>query len=287
MKRPGHLIISILQIHLLAQQALAGPLETASAHAGVQFDNLALSNKVVDARGMVSSPHLIAPAPAGLAHDIKNPGAAMKSLPPPIQPDIWGPGKVPVAYGDQPVGIGPVSRERSPSYLKGLLGGLLGLLLAPIAFALEVVQAVALTPVRMVKNLLQGDVLGFFGEPLRTAKNLVQDAALTGLGMLNSAAAPVWNAFRPDEATDFIYANNRLMFIGGPVGAIQKSMNVAAFAPSWHTVFPSRQYGLDIYHHEFVHNEQWKKSYAWEHIGEDYRGYKDWDAGSVRNYLNW
>lgn len=64
-------------------------------------------------------------------------------------------------------------------------------------------------------------------------------------------------------------------------------MNVAAFTPSWHAVFPSREYGLDIYHHEFVHNEQRKQSYAWEKIGEDYKGYKDWDRDSVKNCLNW
>jgi len=103
--------------------------------------------------------------------------------------------------------------------------------------------------------------------------------------MLNSATAPVWNAVRPDEATDFAYANNRLIFNGGPIATFIDSAGKAAGAPSMHTVFATRGLSGDSYRHEFVHNQQWKRSFAWEHVVEP----KDeaWNEAEAEDYLNW
>jgi hypothetical protein len=163
--------------------------------------------------------------------------------------------------------LGPLSREAKPGYIKGLLGGLWTLAAAPVAFAAEEVQAVALTPVRMMKGLKQGDPFAIL-EPLRTAKNFALDSLFVGVGMANSAAAPVWSAIDPASAPDFMLANDRLIFEGGPLSAATRDVGVAAFTASWHTVFTPRELPGDQYQHEFVHSDQIARSFLWEHTGD-------------------
>ena len=268
----------------------AQALESVSVAAAKEFENPVVSPNVVNASGAVvrASPAKLPVKVAsglGAAGALKSAGLTIKP-PTAAQLDVIGPGGVPRGRGFA-TGIGHVSRNYNPGYFKGLLGGLLGLVLAPIAFAAEVVQAVAFTPVRMVNGLINGDPLALL-EPIRTVKNLAQDAIMTAGGMLNCATAPVWNAFRPDQSTDFQYANNRLIFQGGPIGGIHESMGWAAMAPSWHTVFMTGdKTGYYATEHEFVHNKQWQKSFAWEHVGEDYYGYKKWNDADAHEYLNW
>jgi hypothetical protein len=196
--------------------------------------------------------------------------------------------------------MGPANSNGSNgSYLKGLLGGLLGLIFAPIAFAIETIQAVALTPVRMVEDFAKGDWKGAL-EPLRTVKNVVQDAVMTAMGMVNSATAPIWNAIMPSERTDFAYANNRMIFVGGPVGGLMQlpgfcygMSSASAFTPSWHTVFvngvsaPSEYNDHDsILSHEYVHSVQWENSFFWEKIGEPYFNDPDWAPQDAHQYVN-
>ncbi len=283
------LVLALLQA-FSPLPAFAQALESVSVAAAKEFENPVVSPNVVDGTGAVirASPAKMPDKVAsglGAAGALKSAGLTIRP-PTASQLDVIGPGGVPRGGGFA-TGIGPVSRNANPGYLKGLLGGLLGLVLAPIAFAAEVVQAVAFTPVRMIKGLINGDPLALL-EPIRTVKNLAQDAIMTAGGMLNCATAPVWNAFRPDQSTDFQYANNRLIFQGGPVGGIHEAMGWAAMAPSWHTVFMTGdKTGYSVTEHEFVHNKQWQRSFAWEHVGEDYYGYKGWNRNDAHEYLNW
>ena len=197
----------------------------------------------------------------------------------------------------RPEGFGPISREPRPNYFKGLAGGLFGLILAPLAFAYETLVGALTMPVRLVHGLARGDGWSAL-EPLRTAKNILQDAVLTGLGMVSLAAAPVWNAIYPSRSTDFMVADDRLIFVGGPFEWLIPYANgtghATACAPSWHTIFYKRDTfshpGLDMsskaptYMHEKVHNVQWRDSFLWEKQNHDYVG-KDYSRAEVP--LNW
>jgi hypothetical protein len=264
----------------LAQPALAAPLESRWLDAAASFDNPSLSASVVAAPGALAP----APKPSLALQPAAPLKAAAAGLPLPGTPDIVGPGGIPKGKnGSDPSGIGPIERL-NPNYATGLLGSLFGLLLAPLAFAFETAVSVALMPARMIKGLAEGDLLSLL-EPVRTVKNVVQDAAVTAVGMANLATGPVWNAFAPSQATDFMFANDRLVFLGGPLGGLMNGTGVQAVSPSQHTVF-ARQGRVD-YEHEFVHNKQWQKSFLYEKVGEDYSGHKDWNAGDAHEYLNW
>ena len=185
----------------------------------------------------------------------------------------------------RPEGWGPASWDKKPGYGRGLLGGLLGLIAAPLAFAYEAVEAALATPYRMINGLLHGDGWSLL-EPLRTAKNLVQDGVMTVVGMLNSATAPVWNAVSPERSTDFMFANDRLYFIGGPMERVIGSFRDCygrweATTTSWHTTFiqrgtwtdsPGDGGGHSLLEHEAVHSVQWKRSFLWEKQSHDFFG---------------
>ena len=183
-----------------------------------------------------------------------------------------------------PRGLGPVGRlprrlraGRRPLGRRG----------CGAAFTLETDQALLLTPLRLARAGLSGD-RWFLLEPLRTAKNLLWDTLWVAAGIANCASAPLWNALRPDEATDFQYARNRLIFYGGPIAAVIKDSRYArAMAPSWHTVFATREFGSPWLRHEFVHNKQIARSFVAERVGEDYRGFGDWRPQDADEYLNW
>ncbi len=273
------IIGGILSLALAVLPAAGAPLESAWLDAAMPFDNVAANNSTVNAGGFVVN------APVRHSSGFSATLALKKTLG--ALPHIFGPGGAPT-YHEKPTGIGPVTWEQRPGYLHGLLGGLFGLLLAPIAFALETIQAVALTPVRMAKGLANGDPLAIL-DPLRTVKNVAQDALMTTVGLLNCAAAPVWNAINSDEHTDFMYANNRLIFSGGPVAGIMGTWAVG-IAPSWHTVFtdyPRPEDSRGGYEHEFVHNKQWEKSFFMEHIVEPHGTFEGWDDADAHEYLNW
>jgi hypothetical protein len=199
----------------------------------------------------------------------------------------------------KPKGLGPASWALRPNYGEALLGGLLGLFLAPILFAYEALVATIAMPVRMIKGLAKGD-LWYLLEPLRTVKNLIQDSAMLAVGVLNSATAPVWNAIKPENGTDFQFENDRLKFIGGPFELLLHSVKDCygpwgAATTSWHTSFWSRESfvangtdrsgaGHSLDEHETVHNVQWKHSFLWEKQSHDFVG-KDYSA--AKESINW
>jgi hypothetical protein len=205
--------------------------------------------------------------------------------------------KAPVVF-PKTKGLGPATWKPAPSYGEGLLGGFLGLLLAPFMFAYEAIVGLVATPYRMVKGIAQGDGWSWL-EPLREAKNLLQDTVMTAIGMLNSATAPIWNAVVPESSTDFQFSKDRLQFIGGPaeklVGAFHDCYGRwEAATTSWHTTFYTREvfvrHGDDasgnhsLAEHETVHNVQWKHSFLWEKQSHDFVG---GDYSAAKENLNW
>jgi hypothetical protein len=199
----------------------------------------------------------------------------------------------------KPKGLGPATWDKKPSYGEGLLGGFLGLFIAPFLFAYEAIVGAIAFPYRMIKGLIDGDGWSLL-EPLRTAKNLVQDAVMTAVGMLSSATAPVWNAIVPEKSTDFQFSNDRLKFVGGPMEAVVRAFK-DCYGPwgsattSWHTSFWSHKTfaanGVDrggaghpLEEHETVHSIQWKHSFLWEKQSHDFVG-KDYSL--AHESINW
>ena len=79
----------------------------------------------------------------------------------------WGPKRIPQPdSGNLPSGIGPAGIVERPGYFRSLLGSLLGIVMAPLALASEIVQACVLTPMRMVRAIKRGD-RGAWLEPHR------------------------------------------------------------------------------------------------------------------------
>lgn len=282
-----NLVIAVLMTVLplnTVWAGLSGTLEDQWAEAGAPFDQSALSESSVNPVFWGVAAVKKSAANSGLPVPV--PVFAGSFPPPPPPESIMGPWDTPARGSSQrPIGLGPVSWNSNPGYLKGLLGGLLGLILAPIAFMVETAISLALMPARMVKGLMKGDLLALL-EPVKTARNIVQDAAATAIGMLNCASAPIWNALYPHETTDFMFANDRMIFLGGPVAGGMRAVGTAAMAPSQHTLFYSRGYDSSYYNHEYVHGVQWRDSFLWEKIGENYHGYSAWNNSSAYEYLN-
>ena len=278
------LVLACFLALLPAARAVADTPEKAAAEASAPFDG---------GKASVGTSGPTVPAPCPPPKD-DGCGHAKQQLVVAAKAEAAKPTFVP-----KPKGLGPASWDKKPSYGEGLLGGFLGLFLAPFLFAYEAIVGVIAFPYRMVKGLADGDGWAAL-EVLRTAKNVVQDAVMTVAGMLSSATAPVWNAIVPEKSTDFQFSHDRLKFIGGPMGEVISSVGNCygkwgSDTTSWHTSFWTRDTftgnGVDaggaghpLDEHETVHSIQWKHSFLWEKQSHDFVG-KDYSL--AKESINW